>query len=408
MPSLLSFNVDRPLSVRTLASAVGVQAPISLRAIMTRLADPRRPFYLIAHRCNDLEEVQAMISAGANAIECDIQFTDSQRDVGGIEFVVNHDHANNPRRDSLIPYLQGVVEILKNNPQVALWLFDLKDDNPADAVRLRNVIRKHLTDHVPINILISQAAFDSRGFFVPIKDGLRPREGYAIDQHNHPDSVSDFFATNGIARHGYGNGIFVAGGGEHVPSSVMKGAALKWSDRKIRFVYVWTLGAKAAMRDYIALGVDGIFVNDVPALKAVLAESAIKQQVVLASRARDPFAVRPYLHAYVLTIQTADQGSAGTDADLTFELHGTAGIAKATIDTSPPFMFEQGDTDRLALIGTNVGTIQKLVIVNHGGGSGPDWFVSTVKVQKSGTGAVTTFYFSQEIESGASASRTPA
>jgi hypothetical protein len=55
-----------------------------------------------------------------------------------------------------------------------------------------------------------------------------------------------------------------------------------------------------------------------------------------------------------------------------------------------------------------VGTIQKLVIVNHGGGSGPDWFVSTVKVQKSGTGAVTTFDFSQEIASGASASRTPA
>ena len=34
----------------------------------------------------------------------------------------------------------------------------------------------------------------------------------------------------------------------------MAGAALKWSDRKIRFVHVWTLGAKSATRDYIALG----------------------------------------------------------------------------------------------------------------------------------------------------------
>ena len=70
-------------------------------------------------------------------------------------------------------------------------------------------------------------------------------------------------------------------------------------------------------------------------------------------------------------------------------------------------MFEEGDTDRLALIGTNVGTIQKLVIVNHGDSSG-DWFLNTVKVQKSGTGQVTTFNFSREIASGATASRTPA
>ena len=165
----------------------------------------------------------------------------------------------------------------------------------------------------------------------------------------------------------------------------MEGVALKWAERKIRFVYVWTLGAQSSMRDYIALGVDGIFVNDVPALKAVLGESAIKQQVALASRDRDPFALPPYLHAYVLTVTTASKTWAGTDADLSFELHGTAGVAKTTIDSSPPFMFEEGNTDRVALIGTNVGTIQKLVIVNHGDSSG-DWFLNTVKVHRSGTG----------------------
>ena len=216
MPSLLSFNVDRPLSVRTLASAVGVSAPISLRQVMTRLGEPRRPLYLIAHRCNDLGAVRRAVSAGANAIECDIQFTDAQRDVGSVEFVVNHDNTWHRDRDSLIPYLNGVVEILRDNPQVALWFFDLKDDKPSDAVRLRNVIRKHLTDHVPINIIMSQASLDSGKFFVPIRNGIRPREGYAIDAYNHPDSVSDFFVDNGIARHGYGNGIFVAGGGERV------------------------------------------------------------------------------------------------------------------------------------------------------------------------------------------------
>lgn len=405
MDGLLSHNVDRPLSVRALASALGVPAPISVKQLIARLEDPRRPFYLIAHRCNDLDEVKWAIEAGANAIECDIQFTHNQGSLT-TEFCVNHDNTEHPARDDLVPYLKGVAELLRDNPQVALWLFDLKQDWPWKAVPLRNLIREHLTDHVPVNVLISQPEYAGRGFFEPIATGLRPREGYAIDAHDHPDAVSDFFTGKGITRHGYGNGIFVAGGGEHVPRSVMQGVALKWAERRIRFVYVWTLGAKSAMRDYIAMGVDGIFVNDVPALREVLEEPAIKAQVALASRERDPFALPPYLPAYVLTVTTADVLRAGTDADLTFELHGSAGVAKTTIDTSPPFLFEQGGTDRVALIGKDVGTIQKLVISNHGDSSG-DWRVTTVKVLKSGTGQTTTFAFNQEIASNTSASRTP-
>jgi glycerophosphoryl diester phosphodiesterase len=407
MPSLLSFKVNRPVSLRTLASAVGVSAPISLRAIMQRLADPRRPFYLIAHRCNDLQSVIDAVAAGANAIECDIQFTDNQRGVGGIEFVVNHDNDWTEVSDDLVPYLAGVVKVLRDNPKVALWIFDLKDDDPADAVRLRNTIRKHLTDHVPINVILSQADYASRGFFEPIKGGLRRGEGYAIDQHNHPDSVSDFFVTSGIDRHGYGNGIFQVGGGEHVTRSIMSAVAQMWTERRIRWVYVWTIIEKSTMRNYIALGLDGIMVNEVADLRSVLEESAIKKQVVLATRARDPFVMPPYLPAYVLTVKTASAAFSGTDSDVTFELHGADGVATTRIDASPPFIFESEGTDQVTLIGTDVGAITKLVITNHGDVSG-DWTVNSVAVRKSGAAAVTVFDFFEEIPSGGSASRAPA
>ena len=35
-----------------------------------------RPFYLIGHMCNSIDEVRNFVSSGANSIEVDIQFTE--------------------------------------------------------------------------------------------------------------------------------------------------------------------------------------------------------------------------------------------------------------------------------------------------------------------------------------------
>lgn len=37
---------------------------------------PTRPFYLIGHMCNSVDEVKQFVSSGANSVEVDIQFTE--------------------------------------------------------------------------------------------------------------------------------------------------------------------------------------------------------------------------------------------------------------------------------------------------------------------------------------------
>ncbi len=361
-----------------------------------------RPFYLIAHRCNDLEKVADMVAAGANAVECDIQGSSHP----GVDFAVNHDLAWKPERDAIRPFLDGVAKIFKNKPQVSLMIFDIKEPEWGKADLLRQIIRKHLTDVVPVNVIISVAKYDGRNFFLPIKGDVRPREGYAIDQDNDPVKVSEFFQSINVANHAYGNGIFVAGGGENVPHSVLFGTSLKWSHRKVRCVYVWTIGQMDSMRKYIGRGVDGIMVNDVPALKEVLGEANIKKQVRLATRADNPMAPSD-LPAYVLTVKTGSRTDAGTSALLRFELRGSVGTAVAEIDAGSPGLFGEDCTNRVTLIGTEVGTVRELVLSHDGSGIGDGWFVDTVDVRKSGSSSSLRFDFEQWIRADRPARRTP-
>jgi hypothetical protein len=342
------------------------------------------------------------VTAGANAVECDIQFPAQGTDY---EFAVDHDYAFTGR--PIKPYLDGLAKILIANPQVALVYFDLKDHDADRAMRLRQIIRTHLTDVVPVNVVISQAAFSSRGFFLPIKDGLRPREAYAIDQHDNPTEVKAFFLGNGITSFGYGNGVMVTGVPLNIPRSILEAVALRWSERQIRLVYVWTLASVASMRDYISQGVDGIMVNlgTIAAVRAIVTKE-MQSRIRLATRADDAFA--PPIHAsYLLTVKTANGEPAGTDADLGFELRGSKGKLATTIDAFPAGLFEEGQTNRVTLIGTDIGTIEELVLSHDGSGSGPDWFVETVKVQKSGSPDVMTFHVEQEIKSGQRVARAP-
>lgn len=351
----------------------------------------QRPFYAIAHRCNDLDEVRSALGAGANAIECDIRTSDTSH-----EFVVNHDHSMNPHLNPIGPYLDGLAKLAQEKPQLALVIFDVKTPDASRAARLRELIRTRLTDKVPVNVVLSVASFDGRSFFLPIKSGVRPREGYAIDEDNDPVRVSKFFADNGIANHGYGNGTFVAGYGPNIPGSVSDAVGLKWTENKIRLVYVWTLGAKTSMRNYLAMGVDGIFVNDVAALRAVLEESSSKTKVRLASRADNPFAAST-LPAYILKVHTGTVDMAGTDADVTFELKGTDASVSTTIDAEATGLFERGQTNTVTLIGTDVGTVQELYLSQNGSGNGPDWWVDRVTVRKRGANIVVPFDFSQWV-----------
>ncbi len=97
-------------------------------------------------------------------------------------------------------------------------------------------------------------------------------------------------------------------------------------------------------------------------------------------------------------MRTPDKKDAGTDANLRFVLRGSKGTPETTINTDPTFLFEKGNINFVTLIGTDVGTIQELILSHDGAGNAPGWFVDDVKVQKGGsTNVVALFKFSQEI-----------
>lgn len=404
MKSLLSSIAPAkpPTTVLTLAQLALMTGRVSVRELM-RLFEPAarpRPFYLIAHACNDLGEVKWAVGEGANAIECDIDLPFMPAEVPAWEFVVRH--FPTPVGVPIKPFLDGLVKVLQQNKHLALVYFDIKNAS-VNLTRLREIIHTHLTGVVPVQIILSHADFDGRGLFNPIKQDT-PGEGLLIDEDDDPNRVSHFFGEEKrLTRFGYGNGVAAPGVPVNIPPSIMRGVALKWSKGMIRWVCTYTLAAQDSMRDYIAKGVDGIMVNDVAALKAVFNECAAQYRLRLAERGDDPFA--PPVHpSYVLTVLTAPESGAGTDANLTFELRGSAGKVSTTIDAYPAGLFEAGMTNYVTLIGKDVGTIKDLTLSQDGVG---DWTVAYVMVQKRGSPGVVMFNFNRTISPDQRVTRTP-
>ena len=397
-----------PVKVLTVAEFAMMKGQVSLRELMRIMARGTRPrpFYLIAHMCNSISEAAEAMALGANAIELDINLPGDhtkmllREQALEWEFVVRHPPT--PVGVPIKAYLDDLAKLLKVNKHVALVYFDIKDAN-IDLMRLREIIRTHLTSVVPVQIILSHAAWEGRSIFNPIKQDT-PGEGVMIDEDHLPSRVSDFFEKKGLTRFGYGFGVAVPGVDVDIPSAVMRGVAFKWLSGKIRWVCTYTLEDDDSMRDYIAKGVDGILVNNnnVLALKKVFNECAGKYRLRLAERGDDPF--DPPVHpSYILKMKTAAVGGAGTDANLTFELRGSTGTVKTTIDAYPAGLFEAGDTNLVTLIGTDVGIIKDLTLSQDGVG---DWTVADVIVQKRGAPDVK-FDFFATIEPDQRVTRTP-
>jgi glycerophosphoryl diester phosphodiesterase len=221
-----------------------------------------RPFWAIAHRENSPNEVRSALAAGANGIEIDVRYH-AQTD----RYCVNHDPTGlaNPCNE-MTAFLRALVPIAQHySQQWSLLIVDWKSTSPDGAAsRLFALIRKHLTDHAPnLGILVTTARWDDRGRFAGLAN-LRPTEGVGIDEDNDPVSVSRYFHDLGLP-HAYGNGVTAALPegifAPKVAGSVATALQLRRQNGLARLVYVWTLADQTSMRNYLAIGVDAIFVN---------------------------------------------------------------------------------------------------------------------------------------------------
>ncbi len=241
----------------------------------------RRPAYLIAHRQNDKGDIAGALQKGANAIECDVRVKDN-------EWYVDHDGVY-AWSTKLSDWLVQAADCASSFGQAfALIVFDIK--TPEKLASLRSAVRAALP--ADLNTIFSIADYSDRNAFAEIAGDLKPNEGLAIDAHNSPSEVEDYFNCIGVSQYWYGNGIFTGGIGPHVYESLVKACGLRDEGKGIKKAYVWTLAKDSSIRDYLySVGVDGVMVNPSTLADAKAIMTAPDSRDRMATRADPPFVV---------------------------------------------------------------------------------------------------------------------
>jgi glycerophosphoryl diester phosphodiesterase len=345
---------------------------------------PPRPFYILGHNTNTIEEVQAALELGANAIEPDVNVYLADANA----LCISHDKAagNAP---SLQAFLTDLRRVAREDERLALVVFDCKTAlaKPRHGAALLRAIRTHLSADTGLNVVLSVAELSEFGMFRDIAAGLGPREGLMVDFEDDPVAVSRRFARAAVSNGCYGNGISVLNAqlGPHVRPSMERACALRAASGQPRFIYVWTVNDGALLREYVRIGVDGIITDDPARLRHIVSTPDFARQVRLATRDDVPFAAAH--GAYALTVHTAQVAWAGTDAFLTFTLRGDHGTAAVTVDAQWGHRMESGRTDYVTLRSADLGPLQSLTVSLVEQGMDSDWRLERIEVASERYGA---------------------
>jgi hypothetical protein len=343
-----------------------------------------RPFYVIGHNPNSVQDVLDSLAGGANALEPDI----SQIDCDGKPILTTWDTdlgiPSCAGAMRLVDWCDAVNAIAKTNPQLAMVVFDIKPPakDPSNGPLIMDAVRNHLNkDGVNLNVIYSVPTTNVGTVFDHIIDKLLPTEGVQVDAEDDAAAMMTYFFNRGYTGNiGYGDGTSFMYG--PLTRAIDKAAFLRASVGFPRSVsYVYTLDLEASMDHFVNAGVDGIIVlagNEAQLTNIV----AHHPELRLATRADNQF--KPLNEAYAVEVVT---GSDGTDADIEFTLHGCRGDAKITVNAGYfiPLLynshrFESGETDWVTIPSKDLGEIQSVTIRNLGGGDRPEWEVAKIHV----------------------------
>ncbi|HET6369805.1 MAG TPA: PLAT/LH2 domain-containing protein, partial [Nitrospiria bacterium] len=337
-----------------------------------------RPFYVVGHNPNTIQEVIAALDAGANAVEPDVNvYSHNPR-----QLCISHGEGDN-NAPTLTQFLNDLHAIALQRPQLSLVVFDCKPKvaTPQHGETLLQEIRNRLTFDIQLNVIISVSQLSEAAIFTNIKTGLQPREGLMVDEENDPVAVSNFFTSVGVTHQGFGNGISVLNNilGPNVRPSMERACHFRASTNRIRFIYVWTVEQEDLLEEYIRIGVDGIITDHIPRLRQVVGEGEFRSLVRLADRAYNPFA--PSNFAYGVHVYTGNVGHAGTDANVTFTLTGANGSASVRVNTKLPYRMERGQENFVTLQSPDLGELRFITVQRDNQGNAPDWFLDHIQVE---------------------------
>ncbi|KAF6256823.1 hypothetical protein COO60DRAFT_1640423 [Scenedesmus sp. NREL 46B-D3] len=134
----------------------------------------------------------------------------------------------------------------------------------------------------------------------------------------------------------------------------------------------WALGSVEAM--HMRSGARQLFVHD------GWVDKARRRVQLLPRDLGNKAAVDEKPLQYEVVVYTSDVRGAGTDADISIELHGDKGQTPAMRLETSANNFERGQRDTFAVAAPNVGALSGVAVVKEGGGLSGDWHLQMVEV----------------------------
>lgn len=385
---------------------------------------PQRPFYIFGHNPNTTDLVYKDLHNGANALEPDVSvlasdlcpsdpttledLVDCDTDTGsgcycyGVDAATTFTNWLDELHTKVYAAQQKTAGYDAYYNNLALIVFDCKSpvDVYGNGVMLLRAIRQRLNVDLnpPIRIILSTPNVSAgSNLFAGFNQSstnldyvLRTNEALMVDGEPYVQDVLDLFhGTLGFTGSVcYGAGSSAGPNDLYAPSLPRRIDAAVWHRAAyydLQLVTYAYLIPSSDMGYYIDAGVDGLIVadSDIATLLGVVQN---RSDVFLATRAVSPFTSGPP-ETYALEVTTGTDSGAGTDANLTFTLNGTGKQASATVDTSAHLGYdivgsrmENGDTDYVTIMSTNLGSLASIAIYNDDTGLGPDWKCASINV----------------------------
>jgi hypothetical protein len=366
-----------------------------------------KPFYLIGHNTNSIDDVKRGLAAGLNAFEVDVNCDEnnvlyiSHDPVHTGALSAAHDPQHLPPR--VVPFLVELKKIADAaDGRLALLILDCKIDDPALALPLLGDVRTYFSEQGTTQRVIFSVPTvgHAERFFATIQARLSEREGLMIDEEADVTRVDQFFRKHNVARGGYGNGLTtVLGVGLPSPQLVsqMDTAVALSALGGPTFVYPWVLARQTTMHQHLAIGVSGAMVD--VAQSNDLVQVVQRAGLPTARVTDDPFAP---LAVIVLKVVTADVSHAGTDATLSLTLTASDGATYTKqVDGAYSSRFERGQATWITLWDCSfaLSQVSTIAVSHDGSGNAPDWSLESITLSERG-GASKTVTFDAVIMAG--------
>ena len=371
------------------------------------------PLWILGHNTNSMEEVRAALDQGANAVEIDV--TAYAHDLNAL--CIDHagimgDGPGGASAPAFEPFLHDLRKVVDARPELCLVMFDLKPpaSHPKFGPVLIDTIRRVLTHDTTLSIILSVANVtashadrpEGSTVFDAISGDVRTREGFMIDEESSVDDVVSFFGGKHVSRIGYGYGTafpLVDEGTRAYRTPIEKACWMRVARGRPGFVEAWTVNSVDNLKLYLRVGVNGLICDPqgIERVRDLLRQSEFGERHRVAQRFDDPMA--PEGFGYGLTVVTTDTASAGTDATLTFTVHGDKGAASVTVDTRFRARMESGSTNFVVLHSPDLGDLQSITVQSDMTHLGPGWHLASITVESARYGGKKTAGFHTWIQS---------